>query len=118
MPEPALIDEFDPFDDFTLVPEDGMKLLENPAQSITLELAMDNLADGANYAFFSGITWVEPKVPTLMTALTTGDAANNATVYGVNTNSFVLQKGDVVEIILNNADPVRFPRPQLTRSQY
>lgn len=106
MPEPALIDEFDPFDDFTLIPEDGMKLLENPDHSITLTLKMDNLGDGANYAFFNDITYVSPKVPTLMTALTTGDAANNATVYGVNTNSFVLQKGEIVEIVLNNQDPV------------
>lgn len=66
---------------------------------------MNNLGDGANYAWFNDITYVRPKVPTLFTALTTGEFANNATVYGRDTNSFVLQKNDVIEIILNNDDP-------------
>ena len=48
LPDPALIDEFDPFDDFTLVPEDGEKLLENPDYSFNLDMKMDNLGDGAN----------------------------------------------------------------------
>ena len=47
-PEPAVLDEFDPFDDFTLVPQDKMPLLENPDQSIELNFKMDNLGDGAN----------------------------------------------------------------------
>lgn len=48
LPTPALIDEFDPFDDFTLVPQDGVKLFENPDYSFNLDLKMDNLGDGAN----------------------------------------------------------------------
>ena len=48
LPEPALIDEFDPFDDFTLVPQDGEELLENPDYSFHLDVVMDNLNDGAN----------------------------------------------------------------------
>lgn len=47
-PVPATIDEFDPFDDFTLVPQDGEKLLENPDFSFSLDLKMGNLGDGAN----------------------------------------------------------------------
>jgi iron transport multicopper oxidase len=55
------------------------------------------------------VTYVSPKVPTLYSALTIGDAANNATPYGVNTNSFILEKGQVVEIVLNNDDPGKHP---------
>lgn len=55
------------------------------------------------------ITYVRPKVPTLYSALTTGEYANNATVYGRDTNSFVLNKNDVIEIILNNDDPGKHP---------
>ena len=40
--------EFEPFDDFTLVPEDGEELLDKVDHSITLDLKMDNLDDGAN----------------------------------------------------------------------
>ncbi|EON62388.1 ferrooxidoreductase Fet3 [Coniosporium apollinis CBS 100218] len=109
LPTPAFVDEFDPFDDYTLVPQDGMSLLDEVDYSITFDMKMDNLGDGANYAFFNDITYVRPKVPTLYTALTTGSSATNPAVYGVNTNSFVLNKNDVVEIILNNDDPGKHP---------
>ena len=42
------MDAFDPFDDFTLVPVDGEELYENVDYSITLDVRMDNLGDGAN----------------------------------------------------------------------
>jgi iron transport multicopper oxidase len=48
-------------------------------------------------------------VPTLYTALTTGDEANNPTVYGGYTNSFVLEQGQIVQIVVNNLDSGRHP---------
>lgn len=48
MPVPALIDAFEPYDDFKLVPFDGMKLLPDADHTVTLEMVMDNLGDGAN----------------------------------------------------------------------
>jgi iron transport multicopper oxidase len=56
-------------------------------------------------AFFNDVNYVPPKVPTLYTALSTGDNATNALIYGSHTNSFVLAQNQVVEIILNNDDP-------------
>ena len=38
-----------------------------------------------------------------------GDKATDVSVYGDYTNSFVLSKGDIVEIILNNNDPGKHP---------
>ena len=108
-PDPAPMDAFDPFDDFTLSPTDKMPLLENPSHTVEISVAMKNLGDGANYAFFNDITYVPPKVPTLFTALTTDITASNATIYGEATNPFVLEKGQVVEIILNNDDPGKHP---------
>jgi len=55
------------------------------------------------------VTYVAPKVPTLYSALSTGPAATNASVYGDNTNAFVLNKMDVVEIVLNNNDAGKHP---------
>lgn len=46
MPDPALLDEFNDFDDFTLMPYDKMALLPEPDQTITLDVVMDNLGDG------------------------------------------------------------------------
>lgn len=48
LPNPALLDSFDPFDDFTLVPKDGEELLDKVDYSFNLDVKMDNLGDGAN----------------------------------------------------------------------
>ncbi|KAI9695423.1 MAG: hypothetical protein M1820_008608 [Bogoriella megaspora] len=85
-PVPAILDEFDPFDDFTLVPQDG-----------------------ESFAFMNDVTYVSPKVPTLYSAISSGDLAANSAIYGSSTNSFVLNHLDVVEIVLNNDDPGKHP---------
>ena len=60
-------------------------------------------------AFFNNITYIPPVVPSLYTALSTGAAATDAEVYGDYTSSYVLNKGDVVEIIVNNNDTGKHP---------
>ncbi|KAI9672072.1 MAG: hypothetical protein M1831_001885 [Alyxoria varia] len=109
LPDAKFIDEFDEFDDFDLVPYDEEPLLENVDKTVELTVAMNNLGDGANYAFFNDITYTAPRVPSLYTALSTGEMASNPEIYGVNTNSFVLAHKQVVEIILNNDDPGKHP---------
>ena len=47
-PDPQLVSDFEPFDDFTLVPQDGLKLFDKVDQSIQMDFLMDNLGDGAN----------------------------------------------------------------------
>lgn len=60
-------------------------------------------------AFFNNVTYIPPVVPSLYTALSTGAAATDAEVYGDYTSSYVLKKGDVVEIIVNNNDTGKHP---------
>lgn len=48
LPVPALIDEFHPFDDFTLVPQDRLKLFDKVDHSIEMNFNMNNLNTGAN----------------------------------------------------------------------
>lgn len=48
-------------------------------------------------------------MPTLYTALTAGEDASNAAVYGEYTNSFVLKQGQIVQIVVNNLDSGRHP---------
>jgi iron transport multicopper oxidase len=93
----------------TLVPFDEQELLPAPDTTIELDVIMDNLVDGANYAFFNNITYKRPKVPTLYTALSSGEMATNPMVYGTYTHSFVLEKDQVVQIVVNNLDPGRHP---------
>ncbi|ETN46362.1 uncharacterized protein HMPREF1541_00546 [Cyphellophora europaea CBS 101466] len=110
LPEPALIDDFDPFDDFGLVPYDQLDLFEEPDLTVQLDVKMDNLKDGANYAFFNNITWVAPVVPTLYTVLSAPPSLlSNPTIYGSNTNTFVLPHMASVDIIVNNHDPGKHP---------
>ncbi|KZF23935.1 multicopper oxidase [Xylona heveae TC161] len=109
MPQAALLDDFAPLDDSLLVPHDHEKIFDHVDYSFNLDLTMDNLGDGANYAFFNGITYVPPKVPTLYSVLTTGPNATNPAIYGRNSHAFVLEKGQVVEIVLNNDDTGKHP---------
>ena len=60
-------------------------------------------------AFFNDITYIRPKVPTVFTALSSGTSATNPEIYGSNTNAFILEKNQVVEIVLNNYDPGKHP---------
>ncbi|KAH9870070.1 hypothetical protein J1614_006992 [Plenodomus biglobosus] len=109
-PAPKAIEAFEPFDDFTLIPFDKEPLLDHVDRTITLDMKMDNLDDGANYAFFNDVTYVHPKVPTLYSVLSTGENATNPAIYGSNTNSFVLAaQNEIVEIVLNNNDPGKHP---------
>lgn len=47
-PAPKEVDSFEPFDDFGLVPVDKEALFDHVDHTITLDLKMDNLNDGAN----------------------------------------------------------------------
>lgn len=109
LPKPKTIGAFDPVDDMNLVPYDEQERLPEPDRTIELDVDMINLSDGANYAFFNNITYVAPKVPTLMTALSAGKQATDPRVYGEYTHPFVLEKGEVVQIVLNNLDDGRHP---------
>jgi iron transport multicopper oxidase len=60
-------------------------------------------------ASFNNITYIAAKVPTLYTALSAGKDALNPLVYGTHTNPFVINKGDLVEIIINNLDTGSHP---------
>jgi iron transport multicopper oxidase len=48
LPAPTEIDAFEPHDDMELIPLDGMELLGDADQTITLDMEMNNLGDGAN----------------------------------------------------------------------
>lgn len=109
MPDEYIIEDFgDSFDDYYLVPVDGEKLMPDSDQQVVIDVAMDNLGDGVNYAFFNNITYVAPKVPVLGSALSAGDLATNSYIYG-NTNAFVLNKDETIDIVLNNQDTGTHP---------
>lgn len=48
LPIPTQVDTFEPLDDMTLRPLDKLAALDTVDKSVTLDLKMDNLADGVN----------------------------------------------------------------------
>jgi iron transport multicopper oxidase len=60
-------------------------------------------------AFFNNITYKPPVVPTLYTVMSAGEQAVDSRVYGDYTHSFVLEKDQVVQIVVNNDDPGKHP---------
>jgi len=86
-----------------------LELYSTADYSISLDLSMQDLGNGANYAFFNDITYTKPVVPTLYSVLTTGANASNAAIYGDYTNAFVLEKDQIIEIVLNNDDTGKHP---------
>ena len=60
-------------------------------------------------AFFNDVTYTTPVVPTLYSVMTTGNKATDRTVYGDYTNAYVLNKDDIIELVLNNNDAGKHP---------
>lgn len=45
---PSEVETFEPLDDFTLKPLDSMAMFDKVDRTVTLDIKMDNLGDGAN----------------------------------------------------------------------
>lgn len=107
-PEQYYVDELDPLDDFYLTPYNHTQFqdYDDVDHQITIDVDMINMGNGINYAFFNNITYVGPKIPTLGTVMSAEDDATalSAEIYGSNTHSIVLQKDEIVEVVLNNLD--------------
>ena len=107
-PDEYMVDELDFFDDFYLTPLNKEKLYDEADHVVTVDVVMNNLGNGVNYAFFNNVTYTAPKVPIIGTALSAGEFATNAYIYG-NVHAVVLQKDDVIDIRLNNQDTGKHP---------
>lgn len=98
-----------PFDDATLVPYDHMPLLPEPDQIIELTVVADPLDDGKPYMFLNNISYTKPKVPSLYTAMSSGDYSHDLSIYGEFTGSYVLDHNHIIEVRLNNNDSGSHP---------
>lgn len=107
----SVIGELSPLDDMELIPVLKEPILGQPDYQILLNFTMETLGDGVQYAMFNGLSYTPPKVPTLYSVLSSNDSdiASNPAIYGSNTNTFVLQEDEIVEIVLNNQDPGNHP---------
>ncbi|KAJ2157884.1 ferroxidase fet3 [Coemansia sp. RSA 552] len=94
--------------DLDLEPLDEEPLLE-PDTHVTLDAYSGVFNDQAFHHSFNNRTYVSPRAPTALTALTLGEDAMDAAVYGHQTSTHVLKYMDVVEVLVNNHDYYSHP---------
>ncbi|KAI8360717.1 multicopper oxidase-domain-containing protein [Choanephora cucurbitarum] len=78
---------------------------------LQINMTMDFMVntDGLNHGVINTIPYLPPLVPTLHTLLTMGDLAKNTKVYGPQSQAYVFQLNQVIEIVLNNLDDGMHP---------
>ncbi|ORX73851.1 hypothetical protein DL89DRAFT_280387 [Linderina pennispora] len=91
-------------DDIELSNKDRTPLLPVD-RTIDLVVADHLYTSGETLASVNNITYIEPKIPTLLSALSLGDLAHNPVAYGPQTNAIVLNHMEYIEFnIINPTD--------------
>ena len=98
---PSLVDAYHDMNDTSLVPVVVVPMLPVD-QTIELEVSFDTMTDGTNRGMFNQVSYLYPLVPTVLSVLTLGSNATDATPYGY--SGFVLDHLSAVQIILKNGD--------------
>ncbi|KAI8318259.1 hypothetical protein GQ54DRAFT_267157 [Martensiomyces pterosporus] len=83
--------------------------LLTPDRSIFFNVTYGFAPDTFAHDTINLITYAEPRVPSMFSALTTGDMAINPIIYGPQTNAHVLKYGEVIEVVLWSATFVTHP---------
>jgi iron transport multicopper oxidase len=98
-----------PIDDLTIKPYDNEPLLGPVTKRIPLDFNFA-IINGIPRAIINNSTYLPQIVPTLYTALSVPQEFKlDPRVYGVNSNSYPVQYGDIVEIVINNLTPFGHP---------
>ncbi|KAG2146288.1 Fet3 protein [Suillus clintonianus] len=79
----------------------------SPTNTFELEFNFDTMNDGTNHGYFNNLVYNPPLVPAIMSALSLGENATSLTAYGP--YSFVVNYGDVVDLVVKNADTGQHP---------
>jgi iron transport multicopper oxidase len=94
-----------PLDDMYLQPLDTTLKLSKPDREFEMPLYMTR----QRRVFMNGYPYVQPFVPTLFSALSTGKMATSESVYGHGVNPIILRQNEIIRIEVTNHDPL--PRP-------
>jgi iron transport multicopper oxidase len=76
-------------------------------KTIDLEVLFDTMDDGTNRAMFNEVTWNPPSVPGIFSVMSLGENATVEGAYGP--LSFVIEYGDVVDLVIKNGDAGKHP---------
>ncbi|KAH8101809.1 Fet3 protein [Cristinia sonorae] len=102
----GFIDAYHDVADLELVPTIP-EILRPATKTIELEVVFDTLDDGTNHASFNMVTFNAPTVPSVFSEMSLGANATNPNAYGP--YSFVLDHGEVFDIVLKNGDAGKHP---------
>jgi len=98
-----------PSDDLEFYPLDNEPLLGPVTKQVVINFGFTEV-EGVPRALVNDVSYVNPKVPTLYTALSVGkENSRDMRVYGVNSNPILVNYNDIVEIIINNYDRAGHP---------
>lgn len=96
-------------DDATLHALDNEPLFKNVNKRINFRTNQVYYEGIGTRIYMASQPWIEPRVPSLHSALTTGRLALRNTTYGPGVNPYILRHNDVVEIYMEN--PQIWPHP-------
>ncbi|KAI1372947.1 putative ferroxidase [Hypoxylon crocopeplum] len=102
------IQKFEPFDDVTFEPHDSESAYGPVDRQWVLNFDYCHDENGYPRACFNGSTYIAQKVPALYSAASLGDNNTETAAYGP-IGAFVVEYGEVLEIIINNNNDAIHP---------
>ncbi|TDZ26154.1 Iron transport multicopper oxidase fetC [Colletotrichum orbiculare MAFF 240422] len=102
------VKEWKPSDDSVYEPFGDVAILPAATKVIQFDWQFCLDGNGIPRACVNGSPYVDQKVPTLYTAATVGENNTNPLVYGA-IHPFVVNYGDIVDIVVNNRDDAIHP---------
>ena len=110
----GFVDEYHDVDDVALVPT--LPEAQPPVtKTLELEVTFDTMDDGINRAMFNGVTYNSPLTPAILSELSLGPNATIPSAYGP--LSFVVEYGDVIDLVVKNGDAGKHPLSVRTASR-
>ncbi|KAG7134218.1 Multicopper oxidase PfmaD like protein [Verticillium longisporum] len=104
-----IVSKWRPSDDSHFESPDGPdSILPSPDQTIVIDFTTCFDSNGIPRSCINQKPYIEQKVPTLYTAVTTGDFNTDPAVYG-QVNPFIVSAGSIVDIVVNNHDVAIHP---------
>ncbi|GAA5832084.1 hypothetical protein JCM11251_002812 [Rhodosporidiobolus azoricus] len=102
-------DELGLMTDHLMVPVEVVEQF-TPSTSLELDVWFDAYDNGVNRAsMLNNITYTKPDVPSLMSMLSMGNDSLNNNIYGKQTASHILNKNDVMDLMIINFDANAHP---------
>jgi iron transport multicopper oxidase len=99
-------------DDIELRPLGGVKRLPEPDRQLIFTYDSDFFGEyGTRYYTMNSHPHLSPRIPTVNTVFSTNtsEMALNPLIYGEGTSAFILNQGEIVELIINSQDHMRHP---------